>query len=165
MSFFTHKLIIIIIIIIIIAFKGAVWDFLQSPHCIANRLQHIRSSGLGAVVCKSRGTHQALIAAWHKGTTQLLSLTEFKSHLFELFFIGWTINWWRRGGDRSTRRKPLATSFRNCHILKHEDSSPKQDSNPHNSIGCRRTNHYTTVFMYSFSLHHFCPFIIHLRVI
>ena len=41
------------------------------------------------------------------------------------------------GEDRSTRRKPLATSFRKCHILKPEDSSPKRDSNPHNSIGGR----------------------------
>ena len=40
-------------------------------------------------------------------------------------------------GDRSTQRKPLATSFRKCHILKPEDSSPKRDSNPHNSIGGR----------------------------
>ena len=42
-----------------------------------------------------------------------------------------------RGGNRSTRRKPLATSFRKCHMLKPEDSSPKRDSNPDNSIGGR----------------------------
>ena len=30
---------------IIIAFKGAIRDFLQSPHRAANRLQHVRSSG------------------------------------------------------------------------------------------------------------------------
>ena len=35
--------------------------FLQSPHCTANCLQHIRSSGPGAIVCKSRATHRALI--------------------------------------------------------------------------------------------------------
>ena len=40
-------------------------------------------------------------------------------------------------GNRNTRRKPLATSFRKCHILKPENSSPKRDSNPHNSIGGR----------------------------
>ena len=54
-------IIIIIIIIIIIAFKGAIRDFLQSPHSAANRLQHVRSSGPGATVCKSRETHRALI--------------------------------------------------------------------------------------------------------
>ena len=77
-----------IIIIIIIVLKGANRDFLQSPHCAANRLQHIRSSGPGIIVCKSRATHQALItcymscATWYEGTAQLLSLTELKSHLF-----------------------------------------------------------------------------------
>ena len=30
--------------------------------------------------------------------------------------------------------KPLATSFRKCHILNPEDTSPKRDSNPLNSI-------------------------------
>ena len=54
-------MIIIIIIIIIIAFKSAIRDFLQFPHCAANRLQHVRVSGPGAVVCKSRATHRALI--------------------------------------------------------------------------------------------------------
>ena len=50
-----------LIITIIITFKGAIRDFLQSPHCTANCLQHTHSSGPGAVVCKSRATHQALI--------------------------------------------------------------------------------------------------------
>ena len=30
--------------------------FLQSPHCATNCLQHIRSSGPGAIVCKSCAT-------------------------------------------------------------------------------------------------------------
>ena len=51
----------IIIIITIIAFKGAIPDFLQSPHCTANRLQHVRSSVPGANVCTSSATHRALI--------------------------------------------------------------------------------------------------------
>ena len=57
-----HRLVLglIIIIIIIIAFKGAIRDFLQSPHSAANCLQHVRSSGPGAIVCKSRATHRAL---------------------------------------------------------------------------------------------------------
>ena len=89
--------IIIIIIIIIIAFKGAIRDFLQSPHSAANCLQHARSSGPGAIVCKSRATHRALItcnmscyvrATWYEGTAQLLSSTELKSHSFQLYFVG-----------------------------------------------------------------------------
>ena len=61
---------------------------LQSPHCAANCLQHVRSSGTGAVVCKSRTTHRANItcnlrcATLDEGTAQLLSSTELKSHLF-----------------------------------------------------------------------------------
>ena len=54
-------IIIVIIIIIIIAFKGAIRDFLQSPHSATNRLQRVRSSGPGAIVCKSRATHRTLI--------------------------------------------------------------------------------------------------------
>ena len=48
----------------------------------------------GAIVCQSRAAHPALItynmprATWYEGTAQLLSLTELKSHLFELYFIG-----------------------------------------------------------------------------
>ena len=51
----------LIIIIIIIAFQGAIRDYLQSPHSAAKCLQHVRSSGPGAVVCKSHATHRALI--------------------------------------------------------------------------------------------------------
>ena len=49
------------LIILIISFKGAISDFLQSPHCVVNHLQHVCSSGPGAIVCKSRATHRALI--------------------------------------------------------------------------------------------------------
>ena len=52
---------VMLIIIIIIAFKGAIRDFLQSPHSAANCLQHARSSGPSATVWKSRATHRALI--------------------------------------------------------------------------------------------------------
>ena len=45
-------------ITIIIVFKGAIRDFLRSPHSAANCLQH---SGPGATVCKSQATHRALI--------------------------------------------------------------------------------------------------------
>ena len=48
----------IIIIIIIIALKDA---FVTTPHSAANCLQHVRLSGPGAIVCRSRATHRALI--------------------------------------------------------------------------------------------------------
>ena len=38
-----------------------------------------------------------LRATWYEGTVQLLSLTELKSHLFELYFIGWTIKLTKEG--------------------------------------------------------------------
>ena len=44
----------------------------------------------------------------------------------------------KEGRKPEYRRKPLATSFRKCHILKAENnSSPNWDSNPHSSIGGR----------------------------
>ena len=68
--------------------------FSQSPHCAANRLQHVLSSGPGAIVCKFTCNtssayhvqHVVLRATWYEGTAQLLSLLEFKSHLFLALF-------------------------------------------------------------------------------
>ena len=50
--------------------------------------------------------HVVLCAMWYEKTAQLLSLTEFQSHLFELYFIGWTINQWRREETGVPREKP-----------------------------------------------------------
>ena len=36
-------------------------------------------------------------ATWYEGTAQLLSLTELKSHLFELYFVGWIIKPMKEG--------------------------------------------------------------------
>ena len=82
----------VVIMIIIIAFKGAIRDFLQSPHSAANCLQYVCSSGPGAK-CANHAQHierlsrasVMLRATWYEGTAQLLSLTELKSHLFELY--------------------------------------------------------------------------------
>ena len=64
-SYDTQNNVVIIITIImmmmITALRGAIRDFLQCPHCAAYCLEHVRSSGLGAIVCKSRATHRALI--------------------------------------------------------------------------------------------------------
>ena len=46
---------------IIIAFKAVNRNCSQSVHCAANRLQHVRPIGPGALVCKSRAIHRALI--------------------------------------------------------------------------------------------------------
>ena len=62
--------------------------------------------------------HVVLRATWYEGTAQLLSLTEVKSHLLELYLTGWTIkpikdegrekagvpgeNPWRRASENAT---------------------------------------------------------------
>ena len=72
---------------ILIAWKGSIRD-LQSPHCTTICLEHIHCSGQGAMVYKSHTIHGALLMCnvlcgmWYEGTAQLLSLTEFESHLF-----------------------------------------------------------------------------------
>ena len=38
-----------------------------------------------------------LRATWYEGTAQLLSLKELKSHLFELYFVGWIIKLMKEG--------------------------------------------------------------------
>ena len=47
----------------------------------ANHVQHIERLSRASVVLR---------ATRYEGTAQLVSLTELKSHLFELYFIGWT---------------------------------------------------------------------------
>ena len=82
---------IITIIIIIIAFKGAIRDFLQSPHSTAKSLQHVyvRSSGPVAIVCKSCATHRALITCKCHVTCHLVrrDSSAIKSDRVEIAFI------------------------------------------------------------------------------
>ena len=76
--------------------------FWQSPSCAVNHLQHVRSSGPGAIVCKSRATHRALITCNMSFMCHVVrrdnSATKFNRvqiAFIELYFISWTINWWR----------------------------------------------------------------------
>ena len=57
--------------------------------------------------------HVVIRATWYDGTAQLLSLTEFKSHFFGLYFIGGIdeggeetgvpgVNPWRRASENAT---------------------------------------------------------------
>ena len=86
---------IIIIIMIIIAFKGAIRDFLQSPHSAANCLQHVCSIGLGATMCKSRATHRALITCKCHVTCHLVrkDSSAIKFDRVEIAFI-WVLFYW-----------------------------------------------------------------------
>ena len=85
-----------LIIIIIIAFKGAFRDFIQSPHSAANCLQHVRSSGPGAIVCKSRATHRALITCKRHVTCHLVrrDSSAVKFDRVEIAFI-WALFYWQ----------------------------------------------------------------------
>ena len=84
-----------LIIIIIIAFKGAIRDLLQSPHSATNRLQHVRSNGPGAIVCKSRATHRTLIACKCHVTCHLVrrDSSAIKFDRVEIAFI-WALFYW-----------------------------------------------------------------------
>ena len=81
--------------IIIIEFKGAVRDFrglLTAPRTVSNTYAqvaktHSRASHVQHIERFSRANFM-LRATCFEGTAQLLSLTELKSHLFELYFIG-----------------------------------------------------------------------------
>ena len=54
----------------------------------ANHVQHIERLSRASVMLR---------ATWYEGTAQLLSLTKLKSHLFELYFIGWIIKPMKEG--------------------------------------------------------------------
>ena len=85
----------ILLLLLLIAFKGAIRDFLQSPHSAANLLQHVRSSGPGAIVCKSRATHRALITCKCHVTCHLVQRdsSAIKFDRVEIAFI-WALFYW-----------------------------------------------------------------------
>ena len=85
--------------IIIIAFKGAIQDFLQSPHSTANCLQHARSSGTGTIVCKSHATHRTLITCKShvmchlvRRDSSAIKFDRVETHLFELILLAESLN-------------------------------------------------------------------------
>ena len=105
LSVTTYAILSIIIIIIIIALKGAIRDFLQSPHSTANFLQHVCASGPGAIVCKSCATHRALITCKCLVTCHLVrrdsSAITFDrveiAFIWAFYFIVWTIKPMKEG--------------------------------------------------------------------
>ena len=87
---------IVIVIIVIITFKDAIRDFFTiSSQCHklspTHTLKWSRRNRV-QITCNTSSAyhvqHVMLHATWYKGTAQLLSLTELKSHLFELYFVG-----------------------------------------------------------------------------
>ena len=97
----------------------------------ANHVQHIERLSHASVM---------LHATWYEGTTQLLSLTELKSHLFELYFIGWTIKTMKEGRKPEYSEKTPGDELQKMPyyiLLIPQDSSPKWDSDLRSSIGGR----------------------------
>ena len=58
--------------------------FLQSSHGDANCLQNARSSGMGAIVCKSRATHSSLHYVQHRGPSKPYLQRSFANDLSSL---------------------------------------------------------------------------------
>ena len=110
------RMMMMIMMIMIIALKGAIRDFynlLTAPRTVSNAY---------ALVARAQ------------------SCANHVQHIERSSRATWSVSLGtkgRRGGNRSTRRKPLTTSFRKCHILKPENSSLKRDSNPHSSTDGR----------------------------
>ena len=90
-----HIIIIMIRIRIIIAFQGAIRDFynlLTAPLPSPTRTLKWPGRNRVQITCNTSSAyhvqHVVLRATWYEGTAQLLSSTERKSHLFQLYFIG-----------------------------------------------------------------------------
>ena len=92
----SRSIIIIIIIIIIIAFKCAIRNFLHNLLTAPRTVSNMYAQVAWAQSCADHVQHIERLsrasvmscATWYEGTAQLLSLTELKSHLFELYLIG-----------------------------------------------------------------------------
>ena len=87
-------IIIIIVMIIIIAFKGGIRDFftISSQRRELSSTRTLKWPGRNRVqiTCNTSSAYHVQLSCYVPlGTTaQLLSLTELKSHLFELYFFG-----------------------------------------------------------------------------
>ena len=106
--------IIIIIIILIITLKSAIRDWLQSPDCAANCLHHARV--VRAQLCANHIQHVVLCHLVRRDSSAIKFDRVWNRIYFSFMSLAETIDWWRRGGNWSARRKPLMTSFRKCHI-------------------------------------------------
>ena len=86
----------IIIIIIVISYSKAQFEILDNllsvSRTVSNTYAQVARRNQVQITCNTLSTyhvqHVILHATWYEGTAQLLSLTELKWHLFELYFIG-----------------------------------------------------------------------------
>ena len=81
-----------------------------------------------------------LRATWYKGTAQLLSLTELKSHLFELYFIGWNF-------------KPMKVAWEKAIPGLWQSPTLWMQDGHQESHGVGHTPQFTEVFAYQLGQH------------
>ena len=144
------KIITIIIIVIIIVLKGAIWDLYKS-HWATSCLQHVRSSGQGAIVCNTSGTyhvqHVMCHMVWRDNSAIMFDRVSITFLLASFYWLNHVPL--KEGRTRECPEKTPDDELQKCHILKPENSSPNRDSNPLSSIDGLLgkqiyANHYTT---------------------
>ena len=80
------------------------------------------------ITCNTSGTHHMHMCHVVRRDGSAIKFDKvWIAYLWVLFLLAETINQWKRGGNHSTLRKPLAMNFRKCRILKQKNSSPSQD--------------------------------------
>ena len=62
------------------------------------------------ITCNTSSAYHVQVSCY-EGTAQLLSLIELKSHLFELYFIGWTIKPMKEGRKPEYPEKTTGNAF------------------------------------------------------
>ena len=101
--------------------------FVTAPHCAANLSPTPMLLWLGCscvqIMCSAWSAHHVV---WKNSSAIEFDRVEI-AFILALFYWLHQSTWW----------KLLTMSFRKCHILKPQNSSPNWDSNPHSSIGGR----------------------------
>ena len=124
----------LILVVVIMTLGSAIQDFLQSPYCATNCLQHIRWCGQGAVMCKSHATHQAVIMCNMPCASRDSSAIKFDR--VQITFIWDLFDWLKplsgEGGNaiRVPREKTPVMSLRKCHFLNPSKFKPQQRFEP-----------------------------------
>ena len=95
----------------------------------ANHMQHKE--------CSSHATCRVSCHVMQRDSLSYYVWQSLNHIYFSFILLAEPFSRWRRGGNRSTRRIPLAMSIRKCYILQPEHSSAVWESNPYNNIGGR----------------------------
>ena len=128
--------------------------FLQSPHCAANCLTTRTLKWLGRnvvqITYKTSSANHVCHVVQRDSSAIKFDRVEISPILV---FFTWLTPLNDDGGEvnRSTRRKPLTTSFRKCYVLKNPKFQAPTRTRTLALMGgleSRRANHYTTRFCF-----------------